>query len=126
MCALTARDTRFQPGFEHADTSVRAAVGLYGYYGSPPTSGEIPSAPRTYVRVDAPPFLVIHGTRDPMSAVANARQFVERLRMTSSRPVLYAELPGGQHNFDRFPSIRAFAVVDAVESFARWVHSGSE
>jgi acetyl esterase/lipase len=32
--ALTANDPTFQPGFEEADTTVAAAVGLYGYYGS--------------------------------------------------------------------------------------------
>ncbi len=36
MCALTADDPMFQPGFEEADTSVSAAVGLYGYYGPAP------------------------------------------------------------------------------------------
>ena len=34
MCALTANDPTFQPGFEQADTSVSAAVGFYGFYGS--------------------------------------------------------------------------------------------
>ena len=34
MAALTANDRSLQPGFEHADTSVTAAVSLYGYYGA--------------------------------------------------------------------------------------------
>ena len=34
MAALTPNDPAFQPGFEHADTSVTAAVSLYGYYGA--------------------------------------------------------------------------------------------
>ena len=33
LAALTPNDPAFQPGFEHADTSVTAAIGLYGYYG---------------------------------------------------------------------------------------------
>jgi acetyl esterase/lipase len=32
--ALTENDPAFQPGFESADTTVSAAIGLYGYYGS--------------------------------------------------------------------------------------------
>ena len=123
MCALTADDPTFQPGFEQADTSVSAAVGFYGYYGFAGVSERIPSAPDAYARADAPPFLVIHGARDPMIPPDNARRFVEELRATSARPVVYAELPGGQHNFDRFPSVRFFAVVDAVEAFATWVRS---
>ena len=31
--ALTPNEPRFQPGFEHVDTSVTAAISLYGYYG---------------------------------------------------------------------------------------------
>ena len=31
LCALTPGDPRYQPGFEQADTSVAAAVSLYGY-----------------------------------------------------------------------------------------------
>jgi hypothetical protein len=40
-------------------------------------------------------------------------------------PVLYAEPPGAQHNFNQFSSIRLLAVVDAVEAFATWVRAGS-
>ena len=39
----------------------------------------------------------------------------------SASPVVYAELPGAQHGFDRFHSIRFERVVDAVEDFAAWV-----
>src|SRR5690606_36252529 len=33
IAALTQHDPRYQPGFEDADTSVSAVVGLYGWYG---------------------------------------------------------------------------------------------
>ena len=94
MCALTANDPRFQPGFEDADTTVGAAIGLYGYYGPAPTGDPIPSSPEDYVRTDAPPFLLIHGARDPMVPARDVRRFVERLRSASSSPVVSAELPG--------------------------------
>jgi acetyl esterase/lipase len=123
MCALTPNDPTFQPGFEWADTSVAAAVGLYGYYGPAPTNEPMPSAPADYARPGAPPVLVIHGSRDPMVPPGNAREFVGRLRRVSRSPVVYAELPGAQHNFDRFPSIRFAAVIDAVEAFTAWVRS---
>ena len=55
--------------------------------------------------------------------MAGARLLVERLRSTSSNPVVYAELPGGQHGFDRFHSLRFDAVVDAIEAFAASVRS---
>jgi hypothetical protein len=37
--------------------------------------------------------------------------------------VVYAELPGAQHAFDLFHSLRFEAVVDAIEAFAAWVRS---
>ena len=138
MCALTPNDAGFQPGFESADTSVAAAITFYGFYGpapAAPAAGRAPatgaaraapatqSSPRDFTRADAPPFLVIHGARDPMTAVEGAREFVGELRAVSDAPVIYAELPGGQHNFDRFPSIRFAAVVEAVVAFTSSVLS---
>jgi acetyl esterase/lipase len=123
MAALTPNDPAFQPGFEHADTSVTAAVCLYGYYGSLDTSRWPPSSPEAYVRTDAPPFFVAHGDRDTVVLVEDARRFVGRLQGASSNPVVYAELPGAQHGFDLFHSVRFETVVDAVEAFAAWVRS---
>jgi acetyl esterase/lipase len=122
MCALTANDPLFQPGFENIDTSVAAAIGFYGWYGAAPSSG-VASAPADYLRADAPPFFVIHGNNDPMIGADNAREFASALSHTSTSPVVCAELPGAQHNFDRFASIRFAAVVDAVESFTTWVRA---
>jgi acetyl esterase/lipase len=122
-CALTPNDPRFQPGFETADTSVSAVIGLYGYYGSAPSDGSMPSSPEDYLRAEAPPMLLIHGECDPMVPARDVRPFAEELRQASSSPVVYAELPGGQHNFDQFPSIRCAAVADAIEAFTAWVRS---
>jgi acetyl esterase/lipase len=66
---------------------------------------------------------VAHGDRDTVVLVEDARRFVRRLRSASSNPVVYAELPGAQHGFDLFHSIRFETVVDAVEAFAAWVRS---
>jgi acetyl esterase/lipase len=120
LAALTPNDPVFQPGFEGADTSVAAAISLYGYYGSLGSDHE-PSSPVAYVRADAPPFFVAHGEKDTLVLVEDARHFVERLRDVSSNPVVYTELPGAQHTFDLFHSLRFEAVVDAIEAFAAWV-----
>ena len=58
--------------------------------------------------------------------VEDARRFVQRLRRSSSNPVVYAELPGAQHAFDLFHSIRFETVVDAIEDFTAWVRSREE
>jgi acetyl esterase/lipase len=123
MAALTPNDHGLQPGFEHVDTSVTAAVCLYGYYGPLDTKERPPSSPVAYVGPGAPPFFIAHGDQDTKVSVEDVRLFAERLRSTSSRPVVYAELPGAQHSFDLFHSLRFEAVVDAIEAFAAWVRS---
>jgi acetyl esterase/lipase len=77
----------------------------------------------THVGPDAPPFFVTHGTNDSLIPVEQARTFVEELRKESSNPVVYAELPGAQHAYEIFPSVRAHATVHAVERFLAVVRS---
>jgi acetyl esterase/lipase len=122
--ALTHDDLAFQPDFEDADTSVTGAIGLFGYYG-PVDRGRqpLPSSPFDYVRPDAPPILVAHGEYDMLVPVEQARALAERLRDVSESPVVYAELPGGPHNFDLFHSIRFEILIDGIEAFAAWVRS---
>jgi acetyl esterase/lipase len=146
LAALTPGDPEYQPGFEHADTSVQAAVPHYGVYDFAGAIGTRRSRqlrdlflgprvlfedPRTHlaefekasplarVRADAPPFFVIHGSSDSLVEVAQARAFVDALRAVSHEPVAYAELPGTQHAFDVFPSIRSAHVVRGVDRFLR-------
>ena len=151
LMALTANDPRYQPGFEHVDTSLRAAVPFYGVYDFTNRLGtwgpdvlpmlwephvikafiaEEPerfaeASPIDRVHAGAPPFLVIHGDRDTLAPVEDAREFVERLRAVSHQPVLYAELHGSQHAFDVFPSVRTGHAIEAVERFLRAVREGS-
>ncbi len=121
--ALTVGDARFQPGFETADTSISAVVAMYGYYGPTDSDDHAPSSPDAYVHTEAPPFLIIHGTLDTLVLVEDARHFADELARASNQPVMFAELPGTQHNFDLFHSLRFSAIADAVESFVTWVHA---
>ena len=124
LAALTPNDPAFQPGFEDADTTITAAIGLNGwygsYYGQPDTS-----SPLTHVRPDAPPFFIAHGDHDTVAPVEVARDFADTLGSVSTNPVVYAELPGAQHAFDLFGSLRFERVVDAVEAFTAWVRSSA-
>jgi acetyl esterase/lipase len=117
FCALTGNDARFQPGFEHVDTRIAGAVSLYGYYG-PASDGTRPSSPTDYLRRDAAPIMLVHGVQDPMVPMTQARTFATKLRARSRSPVVWAELPGGLHTFDRFASIRSAGVAAGVEAFA--------
>ncbi len=122
LAALTPDDPDLQPGFEGVDTSVTGVVCLNGYYG--PYYGQgAASSPLTHVRPDAPPFLMVHGDRDSVVPVESARRFADALRSASTNAVVYAELPGAQHAFDLFHSLRFEAVVDGIESFTAFVRS---
>jgi acetyl esterase/lipase len=148
LAALTPDVADFQPGFEDADTSVAAAVPFYGVYDflnrhgtsradmagflerlvfkSSPTEDRErwdQASTISHVRADAPPFFVLHGTADSLVPVEQARTFVEELRKESSKPVVYAELPGAQHAFEILPSVRAYAAAHAVERFLAVVRS---
>lgn len=141
LAALTHGDPSFQPGFEAADTSVQAAVPFYGVYDWAGADGvradmapflehdvvKVPIGQHRYVyesaspihRVDAsaPPFFVLHGDRDVLAPVAQARRFVDALRHRSQAPVAYGEMHGAHHAFDVLSSTRTVHAVQAVERF---------
>jgi acetyl esterase/lipase len=140
LVALTANRDEYQPGFETADTSVQAAVPIYGIYdflNRHGTRDEWPiiprhvmkadkaSAPSLYreaspldqIHVDAPPFLVVHGASDSVVPAAEARQFVSALRRTSQVQVGYLEVPGANHAFDVLDSLRTHYVISGIKRF---------
>ncbi|TVS86984.1 alpha/beta hydrolase [Mycobacterium helveticum] len=148
LAALTAGDPEYQPGFEDADTSVVAAVPVYGRYDWFSTEGDgrrefigllekfvvkrkfathrhvyVDASPIRRLRADAPPFFVLHGRDDSLIPVGEAQEFVDELRAVSKSPVAYAELPGAQHAFDIFSSPRAHQSAEAVARFLSWVYA---
>jgi acetyl esterase/lipase len=149
LAALSPNDPEFQPGFEEVDTSLQAAAPHYGVYDF--TDGSTintwgrqrmlerlvfkrkfadaeevfrAASPHYQIGPDAPPFFVIHGAHDSLAPVGEARRFVAKLREVSRNPVVYAEMPGAQHAFDVFPSIRTAHVIRAVERYADYIYSG--
>ena len=116
--ALTGHAAHLQPGFEDRDTSVAGAIGLYGYYGPVDVSQPIPSAPADYVGLHAPPLMIADGDQDTYVPPDGARELVAELRAGAGKPVVYVELPGGQHSFDLLHSIRFESVINGVEAFA--------
>jgi acetyl esterase/lipase len=55
--------------------------------------------------------------------VSQADQFVERLRRASAAPVVYFRLPGAQHAFDLFQSLRFDQVVGGIVAFLAWTRA---
>lgn len=142
LAALTPNHPQFQPGFEDADTSIKAAVPFYGVYdwtnrdgsGSPDllklletrvVKDTFVNAPElfeqassmTHVGPDAVPMMLLHGTNDSLVPVEQARAMVDLLRKESSNPAVYVEFPGAQHAFDIFGSNRTKAAVAGIERF---------
>jgi acetyl esterase/lipase len=149
LLALTAGDPEYQPGFESVDTSVRACIPFYGVYDFTDHLGlhaqpgidlfvgrfvmkkRLADDPEAFRRAspvhrihrDAPPFFVIHGSHDSLASVEEARHFSRSLREVSRAPAAYAEIPGAQHAFEIFHSVRTSHVVRAVDRFLGCVYS---
>jgi acetyl esterase/lipase len=149
LAALTPNRAEWQPGFENADTTVQAAVPFYGVYDfldryrirpemsmadlitdkvlqcSQEQNPELwdAASPLSHVSADAPPTFVIQGTHDSLVWAEEARVFVSALQGVSTQPVAYAELPGAQHAFEIFHSVRTDHTVNAVGHFLEWTHA---
>ncbi|MFL6156182.1 MAG: alpha/beta hydrolase fold domain-containing protein [Marmoricola sp.] len=147
LAALTPDVKEYQPGFEDADTRVSACVPFYGVYDMAGVTGDKAAiemrdiflakrvfkkdpktdleafelaSPITHVTPDSPDFFVIHGVNDGLVSIRQARAFVARLRETSTGLTTYLELPGTQHAFEVFSSIRSQHVMRSVERWLEW------
>ena len=149
LTALTPNRAQWQPGFEDADTAVQAAVPFYGVFDfldrynirtgmsldgivtdkvmqcSKEDNRELwdECSPLSHVNAEAPPMYVIQGRHDSLVWVEEARVFVSALQGVASNPVAYAELPGAQHAFELFHSVRTDEVVNSVADFLEWSHA---
>ncbi len=149
LAALTPNRVEWQPGFEQVDTAVQAAVPFYGVYDFLDRNRVRPEmsmegflgdkvlqcsrhdnealwdavSPISHVSAGAPPTFVIQGTHDSLVWVEEARAFVRALRDVSTQAVAYAELPGAQHAFEIFHSVRTDHTVNAVGHFLEWAHA---
>lgn len=143
LAALTPNEKEWQPGFEDVDTSVAAAVPFYGVFDftTDDLYGRVlrdqflakvvfprgadaaafrSASPMHRIEADVPEFLVVHGEIDTLAQIKQARAFVERLREVSPGSVTYLELPGTQHAFEVFGSVRARHVIRGVGRWLEW------
>ena len=143
LAALTPHDQAFQPGFEQLDTSVDACVPSYGPFDftdrdavrgragmhrflerfllstklKDDADGWRAVSPLWRVHSGAPPMFVVQGQIDDLVFREESRAFVAALREQSTAPVVFVEVPGAQHAFEVFNSVRSREFVDAVARF---------
>ncbi|MCV7028117.1 alpha/beta hydrolase [Mycobacterium sherrisii] len=148
LAGLTSDDPDFARKLpEGADSSADAVVGIYGRYdwedrSTPERDRFVEFLERVVVRKsiarhpelyraaspiarvhrNAPPFLVMHGSKDTVIPVEQARSFVERLRTVSHSTVGYLELPGAGHGFDMIDGARAGVAAHATSLFLNQVY----
>ncbi len=148
LAGLTPDDPQYQARLpEGADTSVDAVVGIYGRYdwedrSTPERTRFVDflqrvvvgksikrhpdvfrdASPIARVHRNAPPFLVIHGSKDTVIPVEQARSFVDRLRKVSHSQVGYLEFPGAGHGYDLVDGERAGAAAHATSLFLNQVY----
>jgi acetyl esterase/lipase len=148
LAALTPGDRRFEAELDsNSDTSVDAAVSIYGRYdwhdrSTPERDGFVDflesivvqrqydrhediyrdASPIARVTDSAPPFFVVHGGSDFVIPVAQAQTFVDELRATSRQPVGYLELPGAHHGFDLVDGKCTGSACTAIELFLNEIH----
>ena len=160
LAALTPNDPEYQPGFEDVDTTVagrgpalrrlrlrrgdrhegrrRPARPVPGAEGDVQATRRSdltefekasPAAARHRRRPDRSSWCTAAATRWWTSTRPGSSSAA--LRAVSAQPVAYAELPGTQHAFDVFPSIRSAHVVRGVDRFLRcsydaWMHGRTQ
>ena len=152
LCALmglTQNDPEYQPGFESADTSVSCCLPYYGVYDfadrnqtqyndgltkvleaqiMKSSPREVPDAwdrasPVMRVNENTPPFFLVHGSHDTLVPILEAREFSRVLGEKSPSAHGFAELPGAQHAFELFPSLRTLQANDAACSYLALMYS---
>ncbi|MHA7649186.1 esterase LipQ [Mycobacterium sp. ML4] len=150
LAALTPNDPMFQPGFERADTTVQAAAPYYGVYDFTDFDNmhelmlpflehfvmkarfaEEPerfaaASPISYAHRDAPPFFLLHGDKDQLAPIGQARAFCAALQGAGAPTVAYAELANAHHAFDITPTVRSRLAADAVADFLGVVYGSRE
>jgi len=147
LAALTPARRAWQPGFEAADTRVAACVSLYGVYDLLGRAEQWPhqglqllweravlkrrlgedeaafreASPWDHLTTsagdEATPILVVHGDRDTVVPIGEARAFVDHARRVAPGRVTYLEVPGAQHAFEVFASPRSERVVEAIATW---------
>lgn len=153
LAALTPNVVEYQRDFPDVDTRLQGCVAFYGIYDFADRArhfrhrafrelllerivmkrrfAEAPelfdaASPIFHAQTldDAPPFMVIHGDRDSLAPLGGALRFCDVLRSRGGKsPLVWCVLPGAQHAFEVFPSLRSVPAVHGVHRFCQALYS---
>lgn len=149
LMAVTENLPTFQPGFEREDTTVQGCISFYGIYDfldenalqthrglhhlleksilkvSKRTNPDLYrlASPAHHIHDGVSPFMLIQGDQDSLVSARESAWFARRLSAVSENPVIYVELPGAQHAFDIFPSLRSELTLQGIDRFLAWLYS---
>tara|TARA_R110001592_G_scaffold177076_2_gene417308 strand:- start:119824 stop:121068 length:1245 start_codon:yes stop_codon:yes gene_type:complete len=147
LLSLSANVPELQPGFEECDTRVQGCVPYYGIYDLLDTQKLQLSlgleiilresiikqtkeenadlyrlmSPISHINENAPPFMIVHGDKDSLTSLGEAQYFASELDAISKQTVDFAEIPGAQHAFDIFSSLRSdYVMLGVAERLGQW------
>ncbi|MEZ5570614.1 MAG: alpha/beta hydrolase [Halioglobus sp.] len=150
LMGLTENQPQFQPSNPMTDTSVQACIPFYGIYDFLVRYDQHPNrriyegfltgrvlheslkdnpalwdqaSPITHIHNNAPPFMVVHGSHDTLAAISEGRVFSNKLKEVSHNPVVYLEMPGAEHGYEVFHSLRTEHTIEGVFAFLEWVRA---
>ncbi|HTJ46260.1 MAG TPA: alpha/beta hydrolase [Kofleriaceae bacterium] len=153
LAALTPNVIDYQRDFPEVDTSVQGCVAFYGIYDFADRARHFrhaafrklllerivmkrrfADAEDDYDRASPifhaqslaaiPPFMVLHGDRDSLAPLGGALRFCDVVRSRNGKsPLVWACLPGAQHAFEVFPSLRSVPAVHGVHRFCQALYS---
>jgi len=90
------------PGFRHSESDSPESL-LLGRTISDVPELVVAANPETYVRQNAPPFLIQHGTKDPVVPVQQSMQFAAKLKQVLGEDKVTLELlENAEHGDERF------------------------
>ena len=149
LAALTPGVPEWQRDFADVDTAVQGCVAFYGVYDfvdeerhhrnrvfrslvleravmkrrlDDAREEYLKASPIARIGERTPPFLLVHGNSDTIAPVGGARRFRDALRAGKNQ-CAYVELPGANHAFEIFPSLRSVPVTHGVHRFCQLVYS---
>ena len=105
------------PGFRHSESDSPESL-LLGRTISDVPELVVAANPETYIRPNAPPFLIQHGTKDPVVPVQQSIQFAAKLKQVlGEEKVILELLENADHGDERFETPENVArVFDFLDS----------